>query len=130
MKIELTKAEENILNHLWDLGEGTVQDVLARIEGEKKPSRTTVSTIIRILESKKIVSHRELNKRDYIYYPVLKREEYSRNQMFKLLKRYFNNSFASMTACFAKESDMTMEELDLLLEETKREIEADHEKNE
>lgn len=128
--IELTKAEENILNYLWELGEGTVQDVLALIPGEKKPSRTTISTVIRILERKKAVAHRAINRRDYIYYPVLKKEDYSRWQLFGMLKRYFNNSFASLTSCFAKESDISLEELDQLIEEAKKNLEGPSKTNE
>ena len=48
--IELTKAEEQMMHLLWGLGEGTVQDVIASMKGGKQPSRTTVSTIIRLLE--------------------------------------------------------------------------------
>ena len=50
--VELTKAEEQMMHYLWKLGEGTVQDVMALMNEEKRPSRTTVSTIIRLLEDK------------------------------------------------------------------------------
>lgn len=120
--IELTKAEEQILYLLWQLGEGTVQDVIALIDKEKKPSRTTVSTVIRILENKKAVGHRPCDKRKYIYYPILTKEAYSRQQLFRFVQRYFNNSFSSLTSFFAKESNMSLEELDALLEEAKQEL--------
>lgn len=50
--MELTKAEEQILHYLWKLEEATVQDILSCMDDAGKPSRTTVSTIIRILETK------------------------------------------------------------------------------
>jgi predicted transcriptional regulator len=59
---------------LWGLGEGTVQDVIASMKEGKQPSRTTVSTIIRLLEEKGAVGHRA-EGRGYIYYPILKKEE-------------------------------------------------------
>ena len=52
--IELTKAEEQMMHLLWKLGEGTVQNVMASINEGKRPSRTTVSTIIRLLEEKEL----------------------------------------------------------------------------
>lgn len=55
--MELTKAEEQILHYLWKLEEATVQDILSCMDDAGKPSRTTVSTIIRILENKGAVSH-------------------------------------------------------------------------
>ena len=120
--IELTKAEEQILYLLWQLGEGTVQDVIAIIDKEKKPSRTTVSTVIRILESKKAVGHKYSNKRSFVYYPILTKEAYSRQQLSRLVQRYFNNSFASLASFFAKENNLTLEELDVLLDEAKKEL--------
>jgi predicted transcriptional regulator len=118
--IELTKAEEQILYLLWQLGEGTVQDVIALIDKEKKPSRTTVSTVIRILESKKAVGHRPKDKRGFIYFPILTKEEYTRQQLSRMVKRYFNNSFASLASFFAKDNNLSIEELDALMDEAKR----------
>ena len=58
----------------------------------------------------------------YIYYPLVKKEEYSRKQLFGFISRYFDNSFSSLASFFAKESNMTAEELDVLLEETRRKL--------
>ena len=54
--VQLTKAEEQIMQVLWELGEGTVQDILERLE-EPRPARTTVSTVLTILENKGFASH-------------------------------------------------------------------------
>ena len=118
--VELTKAEEQILHHLWELGEGTVQDILARIDEEKRPSRTTVSTVIRILEQKEAVGHKPGAKREYIYYPLLKKEDYSQNYLKNLVKRYFDGSFPALACFFVKENNLSMEELEELLEEIKK----------
>ena len=108
--MELTKAEEQILHYLWKLEEATVQDILSCMDDAGKPSRTTVSTIIRILENKGAVSHKPGTGRGYIYYPLVKKEEYSRKQLFGFISRYFDNSFSSLASFFAKESNMTAEE--------------------
>ena len=105
--MELTKAEEQILHYLWKLEEATVQDILSCMDDAGKPSRTTVSTIIRILENKGAVSHKPGTGRGYIYYPLVKKEEYSRKQLFGFISRYFDNSFSSLASFFAKESNMT-----------------------
>ena len=73
--VELTKAEEQMMQYLWKLGEGTVQEVMASMEEKKRPSRTTVSTVIRLLEEKGLVGHKPTTGRGYIYYPLLKKEE-------------------------------------------------------
>ena len=114
--IELTKAEEQMMQLLWKLGEGTVQDVMALIKEDKRPSRTTVSTIIRLLEEKGAVGHKPAEGRGYAYYPLLKKEEYSHNQLKHFIKRYFNDSFSSLACFFVRENNLSMEELDELLE--------------
>ena len=119
---ELTKAEEQLMQHLWRLGEGTVQEVLNSMDDgkSKRPSRTTVSTVIRLLEEKGVVGHRPTDGRGFIYYPILKKEEYSHSHLTEFIKRYFDNSFSSMVCFFAKENNLSIEELDELLEEIKK----------
>ena len=118
--VELTKAEEQMMQLLWKLGEGTVQDVLALMKENKRPSRTTFSTIIRLLEEKGLVGHRPTTGRGYIYYPILKKEEYSHHHLKDFIKRYFDNSFSSLACFFVRENNLSMKELDELLEEIKK----------
>ena len=117
---ELTKAEEQIMQHLWKLGEGSVQEVIASMGGGKQPSRTTVSTVIRLLEEKGVVGHRPSAGRGYIYYPLLKKEDYSHNHLKEFISRYFDNSFTSLVCFFVKENNYSIQELDELLEEIKK----------
>lgn len=119
--MELTKAEEQILYYLWQLGEGSVKDILACMEDER-PSRTTVSTIIRILENKGAVGHKPAAGRSYIYFPLIRKEDYSRKQLFGFIRRYFDDSFSSLTSFFAKENNLSLDELDRLIEEAKRKM--------
>ncbi|MDR2915228.1 MAG: BlaI/MecI/CopY family transcriptional regulator [Tannerella sp.] len=119
--MQLTKAEEQVMQYLWEIEEGLVQNVRDCFQ-DPKPSRTTVSTILRILETKGFVSHKA-NGRVYTYYPLIRKDDYSKHQLFGMLKNYFNNSFASMASFFAKESDMSIQEMEALLENTKKELE-------
>ena len=117
---ELTKAEEQLMQHLWKLGEGTVQEVMASMNNGKCPSRTTVSTVIRLLEEKGMVGHKPSQGRGYIYYPLLKKEDYSHNHLKDFISRYFDNSFSSLVCFFVRENNLSMQELDELLEEIKK----------
>jgi predicted transcriptional regulator len=117
---ELTKAEEQIMQHLWKLGEGSVQEVIASMGGGRQPSRTTVSTVIRLLEEKGVVGHRASAGRGYIYYPLLKKEDYSHNHLKEFISRYFDNSFTSLVCFFVKENNYSIQELDEMLEEIKK----------
>ena len=118
--MQLTKAEEQVMQILWDLGEGLVKDILDRFE-EPKPARNTVSTVVRILEKKGFVGHKDYGK-VFVYYPLVLKKEYSGKQLFGLMNNYFNNSFPAMASFFARENDLTIKDLELLLEETKKEL--------
>jgi len=117
---ELTKAEEQVMQILWDLGEGLVKDIRDRFD-DPKPVRNTVSTVVRILEKKGFVDHRAYGN-VYVYFPLISKSEYSRGQLFGLLEGYFNNSFPAMASFFAREKDLSIKELDELLEDAKREL--------
>lgn len=118
--MQLTKSEEQVMQILWDLGEGLVKDILDRFE-DPKPARNTVSTVVRILEKKGFVGHKDYGK-VFVYYPLVQKKDYSGTQLVGLLKNYFNNSFPAMASFFAKENDLTIHDLELLLEETKKEL--------
>lgn len=118
--MHLTKAEEQVMQYLWEMGEGLVKDILDRFS-EPRPARNTVSTVIRVLEKKGFVGHRDYGK-VYVYYPLVNKSEYSKNQLFGLLKDYFNNSFPAMATFFARERDLSIKDLEQLLEETKEEL--------
>jgi len=118
--MQLTKAEEQVMQHLWEMGEGLVKDIRDRFD-DPKPVRNTVSTVLRILEKKNFVSHRTYGN-VHVYYPLVSKEEYSKSQLFGLMKSYFNNSFPTMASFFAREKDLSIRELEQLMEETKREL--------
>lgn len=121
--MQLTKAEEQVMQHLWEMGEGLVKDIRDRFD-DPKPVRNTVSTVLRILEKKDFVSHK-IAGNVHIYYPLVSKEEYSKSQLFGLMNSYFNNSFPAMASFFAREKDLTIQDLEQLMEETKKELTKD-----
>ncbi len=119
-KLQLTRAEEQVMQILWEMGEGLVRDILEQFD-EPRPARNTVSTVVRILEKKGFVDHKSYGN-VYLYFPLVTREEYSRHQLFGLLESYFDNSFPAMASFFAREKDLTMAEMEELIAETKRDL--------
>lgn len=118
--IQLTRAEEQVMQIIWELEQATVQQVLEKFE-HPKPARTTVATVLSILENKGFVVHENEGKTN-IYSALTQKEDYSKFQLFGVMKNYFNNSFASMTSFFAKEQNLSLSDLDQLLEETREEL--------
>lgn len=107
---ELTKAEEQIMQILWKIRKGYVKDILDRMH-EPKPAYNTVSTIVRILERKKIVGHRAFGK-SHEYYPLITQREYTRRFLKGFVRDYFSSSYASLASFFAREEQLSISELE------------------
>lgn len=112
---KLTKAEEEIMQILWDLKEANVTSILEEMPNPK-PAYNTVSTIVRILENKGFVNHRKKGK-GYIYFPVVEKETYSNQSMTNLIDSYFNGSFKSMVSFFMKKNKLDTTDLEAILKE-------------
>jgi len=119
---ELTQAEEQIMEYLWQLGAGFVRDIRDQFP-EPRPAYNTVSTIIRILEKKGVVGHRSYG-RSHQYYPLMSKSEYKRRRFRDILKKHFSNSYRSFLSFFTKEEDVGLTEL----EEMKRMIDEEIQK--
>ena len=114
---QLTKAEEEVMQQLWQLEKCNVAAIIEELP-EPKPAYNTVSTIVRILEDKGFVGH-EKEGRGYLYYPLMKKSDYSNQSINKLVDGYFQGSFKSMVSFFMKKNDMSLSELESVLNEIK-----------
>lgn len=112
---QLTKAEEEIMQILWNLKEANVASIIEEMP-EPKPAYNTVSTIVRILESKGFVNHRQIGK-GYNYFPVVEKEVYSNQSMNRIIDRYFDGSFKSMLSFFISRNKMDVREVEEILQE-------------
>ncbi|KIA95345.1 transcriptional regulator [Pedobacter kyungheensis] len=110
---DLTKAEEQIMQVLWQLEKAFVKEVIDELP-LPKPAYNTVSTIIRILETKGFIGHEAFGKA-HQYYPLVSREEYKRHATEKLLGNYFENSVESMFSFFVKEEKLDLSDVDEIL---------------
>lgn len=118
--ITLTKAEEKIMQILWDLGKGFVKDILECYD-DPKPPYNSVSTIVRVLVKKEIVGYKQYGG-SHQYYPLISKEEYSKGQMSRLVKDYFSNSFKQVASFFSENKKLKPSEVDeviKMLEEIK-----------
>lgn len=121
---ELTKAEEQIMQLLWKQEKAFVKDIIDEIP-EPKPAYNTVSTIIRILEKKGFIGHNAYGK-THEYFPLISRKDYTRSYMKNFVRNYFSGSFQEMVSFFAKEDNMTLADLDEMIEDVKRDLENDN----
>jgi predicted transcriptional regulator len=114
---DLTKAEEEIMHYLWKFGECLVRDIVDAMP-EPKPAYNTVSTIVRILEKKDFVGHKE-NGKSYIYYPLISKADYSRFSLKNLIQGYFGGSYKKAVSFFVQDEQLSVQEVESLLEQLK-----------
>ncbi|MEM5563747.1 BlaI/MecI/CopY family transcriptional regulator [Psychroserpens sp. AS72] len=112
---QLTKAEEEIMQVLWQLEKANVKDVINELP-EPKPAYNTVSTIVRILENKGFVDYEKQGK-GHIYFPLLKKQEYSNQSINNLVDNYFQGSFKSMVSFFVKKNDVDLKDMEAILKD-------------
>ncbi len=119
--IELTKAEEQIMQMLWKMKKGFVKDIVEQFE-DPKPAYNTVSTIIRILEKKGAVDYKAYGK-TYEYFPIITKQDYTKKQINNIVKNYFGNSFKKMVSFFSQQEDLSVKELEQLVKNMEKIIE-------
>ncbi len=116
---ELTRAEEEVMQILWQLERAFVKDIIEHMP-EPKPAYNTVSTIVRILETKAFVDHKAYGK-THEYFPLVSKERYTKFYLNNMLSGYFNGSFRNLVSFFAREHKMNAADIEKLLKEIKNE---------
>lgn len=114
----LTKAEEQIMQVLWKLGPSFVKDLVEEMP-EPRPHYNTVSTLVKILVEKGFVNFKAYGK-SHQYYALISKEEYSRKTVKNFVKGYFEGSFSNMVSFFVQEKDMSVSDLEKLLQQIKQ----------
>ena len=118
--VTLTKAEERIMKILWEIDEGFIKDIIEQFP-DPKPPYNSVSTIVRVLVQKEIVGFTAYGN-THKYHPLISRDEYSKGQLSRLLKDYYNNSLREVVSFFSESKKLDEKELDevmKMLEELK-----------
>ena len=106
---DLTKAEEQLMQVLWKLQKAFIREVVEQMP-DPKPLHSSVSTIMRVLESKGLVGYEAFGK-SHRYYPLISKEEYRRFQLMKLLGNYFDNSAQKLFSFFMDEQAVPKEDI-------------------
>ncbi|HEY5774139.1 MAG TPA: BlaI/MecI/CopY family transcriptional regulator [Chitinophagaceae bacterium] len=117
MKI-LTKAEEQVMQVLWKLEKGFLREIIDAMPAPK-PHQNTVATLLKILVEKEFVSVTVLG-RQHEYSPLVGKDEYSKRTMKQIVKGYFEGSFSNVVSFMVKENNISIEELENLLAQIKK----------
>lgn len=100
---ELTKAELQIMQVLWQKENAFVNEILQELE-EPRPAYNTVSTVLRVLQNKGFVAYRSFGK-NYQYYPLVSKESYTNRFMNRVVDNFFSGSVKAMVSFFTKKRE-------------------------
>ena len=109
---ELTKAEEQVMQILWQLKQAMVKDIIEEMP-EPKPAYNTVSTVVRVLEGKGVIGHKAYGN-SHVYFPLVAETDYKKFTFDKMMTSYFSNSYHSLVSFLVREKKLSIEELEEL----------------
>lgn len=109
----LTKAEEEIMQIIWQLERCLVRDVIEQL-GDPEMPHSTISSVVRILEKKGFVGHKAYGK-TYEYFPLIAKEDYAQHGVKSLMEKYFGGSPKKLVSFLVQSEDLNLKELNELL---------------
>ncbi|HAF31330.1 MAG TPA: hypothetical protein DCG75_20010 [Bacteroidales bacterium] len=118
---ELTKAEEQVMQYLWEIEKGFLADIVNQFP-DPKPAYTTISTVVRVLVSKGFIGFTTYGKSNE-YYPEVSKKEYTKAFFKGITKSFFNNSASKLVSFFTSENDLSITELEQLKKQVEEQIE-------
>lgn len=119
--MKLTKAEEEIMKIIWEIEPCLVSDIISHL-GKPDTPHSTISSIVRILERKGFVDHKAYG-RTHEYYSLVKKEQYSKSRINKMVTDYFDGSASRLVSFLVHEKEIDLKELNSLLDNLENEEE-------
>jgi BlaI family transcriptional regulator, penicillinase repressor len=102
-----------ILRVLWQRPDISVRDVYGELGAEGKWAYTTIATMLKKMEARKLVSH-ELVDRKFVYRAAIREDDVARNMTAHLIERVFEGSLADMVTHLLQTREISRTELDEL----------------
>jgi predicted transcriptional regulator len=123
-KYQLTPVEHELMGILWQLKQGTVRDVMGALPPHRHLAYTSVSTILRILQQKKVLTVEKIG-RHHVYVPLLSKEVFAASSVKKMVQQVFSGSPAGLVAYLVNQDELSLEEINhmqQLLDAKKKEL--------
>lgn len=110
----LTEGELPIMKVLWNNGAMFVRQIVEQYP-DPRPHPNTVSTMLKILEEKGHVGHKQIGN-SYIYHAVTKKEDVGERSLNALIGNFFDNSYKSFVSTLVNNERLTLDELKEIIE--------------
>ena len=110
---DISNTEFEVLDVIWDSNPISSNEVIDRLNQHKPWHEKTVKTLLGRLVKKGAISFHK-QQRQYLYYPIIAREEYVQEETSSFLSRLFKGKVAPMIAGFANQNELSKEDIDEL----------------
>ncbi|GLX81352.1 BlaI/MecI/CopY family transcriptional regulator [Thalassotalea eurytherma] len=111
--IEISKAEFEVLNVIWQQHPLSAAEIVERLNEERQWHEKTVKTLLNRLVKKEALGF-EKEQRRYLYYPLIERESYQEQESSSLVQRLFSGKLSPLVAGFAKHNQLEKEDVESL----------------
>lgn len=110
--MQLSKAEEQLMQHLWDMEKAFMKEIL-ELYPDPKPATTTLLTLLKRMMDKGFVTYTLFgNSRQYR--PLVAKSDYFSKHLNGLIKDFFDDSASQFASFFTQQADLSKEELEVL----------------
>jgi len=108
---QLGRVQLLIMQVLWDKGRATAREITDTINLAEPIAHSTVQTLLRGLEEKGAASH-ELEGRTFVFFPLVKEQEFKQSATRELVERVFGGSVGTLVTHLLKNENVSREEID------------------
>lgn len=119
MSKSLTRAEEQVMQALWNLKEGGFLKDIVEAMPAPRPHHNTVATLLKILIDKEVVGVKNPSRYNF-YYPLLTRDAYTSGSIAGIAKGYFKGSYKDVVSFLVDKKKISVDDLELLLNQLKK----------
>ena len=112
-RINLTDAEWNIMEGLWENAPLTGREITESMEKRMGWNRSTTLTLLRRLEEKGAIESNDEGRKK-LFLPIISREEVALQETEEFLERIYNGSVSMMISALTKKKALAKSEIDEL----------------
>lgn len=110
---EISNAELNVLNVLWQKSPISASKVVAQLSKNTDWHEKTVKTLLNRLVKKQAIGF-EKQGRSYLYHPLIAQSDYQRKESESFIERLFSGRVAPLVAGFARENKLSAKDVEEL----------------
>jgi len=108
--IELTKTEWAVLECLWEQSPKTVMQIVKDMATREGWAKSTSTTMVKRMTEKGLLRYEE-GEKARLYYPMVDKEEATKQETESFLERVYQGSIGMMMSAMVKKNSLTRKEI-------------------